>query len=271
MKKINYFLLTTLFVSLFNFLLTRISIPILGTGFLFFHSTNVSAQDVFYFLDIGNKNYNNGLYFDAINNFKKVLLLENKSKNAENAYYKIALSYLKIDDYLNALENSNELIKLNSYYPNAFFLRGSVYEELNQYQDAVDDFNIALKKISTNDPFKAKIYFVLGNNKINLRDFEGAKSDFTKAIKIEPNWHKLYKNRARAKGLLGEMESGILDLNRAIDLKKDYASAYYVRAMFFRMLKKYKKACDDYEQANYYGDKRGLKEFNEMYCFDFVD
>ena len=111
----------------------------------------------------------------------------------------------------------------------------------------------------------------MGNNKFKLGDFEGARDDATKAINIDPYWHKLYRNRAITKGLLGEIESGIIDLNRAIDLKEDFASAYYTRAMFYRMLKKYKKACDDYQQANYYGDKRGLKEFNEMYCFDFVD
>ena len=271
MKKINFFLLTTLFVSSFNSLLGRISIPILGTGVLFFHSTNVSAQDVFYFLDKGNRSRDIGLYMDAIYYFKKVLELETKGKNAENAYYNIAFSYTKIGDYINALNNSNELIKLNSYYPDAFYLRGSIYEKLKRYQNAVDDFNMALKRIPFDDPFKAKIYYGLGINKIQLRDFEGAKSDFTNAIEIEPNWNSLYINRARAKGLLREMESGILDLNVAIDLKGDPAQAYYLRAMFYRNLKKYKKACDDYQQANYHGDKRGLKEFNEMYCFDFVD
>ena len=271
MKKIQYLLFSTLLISSLNSLLARISIPMLGSGILFFYQTSVSAQDVFYFLDKGNKNRDNGRFMDAIHNFKKVLEYESNGKNAENAYYNIAFSYIQVGDYTNALIYSNELIKLNSYYSDAFYLRGSVFEKLKQYQNAVNDFNIALNRISPDDPFKAKIYLVLGNNKLNLRDYEGAKNDFTKAIKIEPNWYVLYKNRARAKGLLRELESGIQDLNRAIDLKKDYAQAFYIRAMFYRMLKKYKKACDDYQQANNYGDTRGLKEYRQMYCFDFVD
>ena len=309
MKKIKYFLFTTLLISSFNSLLAKISIPILWTGVSLYYPNNISAQDVFYFLDRGNQNFNNGLFIHAINTYKEVLALENKGKNAETAYYQIASSYLEINDYINALNNSNELIKLNSYYPDAFFLRGAIYEKLKQYQNAVDDFTMALKRIPSDDPFKAKIYYALGNSKDELRDYEGAKNnytlalkiipsddpfkakiygvlgiskkklrdyegaknDFTKAINIDPTWEKLYKERAMVKGLLREMESGILDLNKAIDLKEDFASAYYIRAMFYRMLKKYKKACDDYQQANYYGDKRGLKEFNEMYCFDFVD
>ena len=271
MKKIKYFLFTTLLISSFNSLFAKISIPILWTGVSLYYPNNISAQDVFYFLDRGNQNFNNGLFIHAINTYKEVLALENKGKNAETAYYQIAFSYLEINDYINALNNSNELIKLNSYYPDAFYLRGAIYEKLKRYQNAIDDFTMALKRISSDDPFKAKIYFVLGNSKLQLRDYEGAKNDYTKAINIDPTWHKPYKDRARVKGLLREMESGILDLNKAIDLKEDFASAYYIRAMFYRMLKKYKKACDDYQQANYFGDKRGLKEFNEMSCFVLVD
>ena len=272
MYKIRYFLLTTLLISSFNSLFfSKISITVLGTGAAFFSSKTLYAQNVIYFLDKGSKNFENGLFNNAIKNFKKVLELENVGTNAEKAYFKIAFSYMEIGDYENALESSSALIKLNPNYPDAFYLRGGIYEKLKQYQNALDDLQMGVQRSSSDDPFKAKMYYSLGNIKLQLRDYEGAKNDYSKSIDIDPKWHTVYKDRARAKGLLRELESGIEDLNRAIYLKNDFASAYYIRAMFYRMLKKYKKACDDYEQANLYGDRRGLNEFNKMYCFDFVD
>ncbi|MDA9332749.1 tetratricopeptide repeat protein, partial [Saprospiraceae bacterium] len=54
----------------------------------------------------------------------------------------------------------------------------------------------------------------------------GSIADYTKAIEIDPNYAKAYLNRGRSKLMLGQKDSGCLDLSKAGEL--GYGKAYEV-------------------------------------------
>ncbi len=77
----------------------------------------------------------------------------------------------------------------------------------------------------------AKAYFYSAYAKTVLDNAQGAITDYTKAINIDPKSSNAYTNRGTVKSeLLGDYESAILDLNKAIKIDPLNADAYNNRA-----------------------------------------
>jgi len=60
--------------------------------------------------------------------------------------------------------------------------------------------------------------------KYELEDYSGAISDYTKAIEINPMYVDAYYRRGLTKLILGQKDSGCMDLSKAGEL--GYAKAY---------------------------------------------
>ena len=80
-----------------------------------------------------------------------------------------------------------------------------------------------------NRSISAKTYFMWGNTKYYLGDYKGAITDYTQAIRLNPDYAKAYYNRGLAKSDLGQHFAAITDYDIAIRLNPDYADAYYNR------------------------------------------
>ncbi len=72
----------------------------------------------------------------------------------------------------------------------------------------------------------AENYLDKGVDKYNKGDYSGAIQDFNKAIELDPNDAEAYGGRGLAKILLGQKDSGCLDLSKASKL--GYMGAYDV-------------------------------------------
>ena len=59
-----------------------------------------------------------------------------------------------------------------------------------------------------------------------LEDYNGAISDYTKAIEINPNYAKAYYNRGLTKRNLKDFNGAISDYTKAIEINPNYAKAY---------------------------------------------
>jgi len=70
----------------------------------------------------------------------------------------------------------------------------------------------------------AENYLDKGVDKYNKGDYSGAIQDFNKAIELDPNDAEAYGGRGLAKILLGQKDSGCLDLSKAGEL--GYSQAY---------------------------------------------
>ena len=66
----------------------------------------------------------------------------------------------------------------------AYVNRGLVKSEFKDYNGAISDYTQAIE-INPND---ATAYYNRGSVKYNLKDYNGAISDYTKAIEINPNF-----------------------------------------------------------------------------------
>ena len=152
--------------------------------------------------------------------------------------------------------------------------------------DAVKNKEIELLKkeneasvaIPDNNFKRASDYYNRAHSKYDLKDYDGAIADYTKAIELDPNDASVYYNRANSKKYLKDYDGAIADYTKAIELDPNYASAYNNRGHLKNDLKDYYGAIADYTKAikldpNYSKayHNRGISKayLNQNYCEDF--
>ena len=95
-------------------------------------------------------------------------------------------------------------------------------------------------------------FYISGNSKFAVKDYEGAIADYTKAISLNPASATAYNNRGNSKFALKDYEGAITDFTKAISLNPDYAKAYINRGASKWYLKQ--DYCSDYKKACELGD-----------------
>ena len=95
----------------------------------------------------------------------------------------------------------------------------------------------------------AEFYYKRGNDKYDAEDYKGALKDYTKAIKINPQYSDAFNDRGNVKLDLNLYKAAIKDYTKAIEFFPQYGDAYYNRALAKEYLKDFKGAIKDYTKA----------------------
>ena len=95
----------------------------------------------------------------------------------------------------------------------------------------------------------AETYYYRGNTKHDIGFYQNAISDYSKAIRLKPDFVAAYSNRGRAKAELGQYSEAITDYNIAIKLEPDSATTYYNRGNIKDLLGQHFEAITDYDIA----------------------
>ena len=88
-----------------------------------------------------------------------------------------------------------------------------------------------------------------GNAKYKKGDLDGAVTDYSRAIEIDPKYAEAYINRGVAKGKKGDLDGEIADYSRAIEIDPEYAEAYSNRGLVKRIKGDLDGAVADYSRA----------------------
>lgn len=103
----------------------------------------------------------------------------------------------------------------------------------------------------TKDPLE---YYNNGMQKYDLKDFKGALSDFTLAIEYKKDFHEAYFMRGLIYGReIHKYNKSIKDFNKAIKYKPGYAEAYFNIGVTYRILDDVPKACTYWKKAKELG------------------
>jgi tetratricopeptide (TPR) repeat protein len=211
------------------------------------------------------------------------------------AYLERGVAELLLEDYRSAMNDMNEVIKMNPSMYKAYFNRGICHFELNEFDAAEDDMNqyvvfdksnpIAYNyiagckylkddvkgalenygKVISLDPKYPDVYTNSGMMKHYLKDYNGAIDDYNKALAIDPKNATAYNNRGGAKLGLGSTKDALEDFNKAIELNGDYADAYDNRGKAKMNLGDKAGACADWQKAVSLGLET-VKTLIDKYC-----
>ncbi len=194
--------------------------------------------------------------------FTLLLTISCVDKEKSDEFLNSGLSKRENGDFKGAIQDFNEAIKVNSKNSKAYYWRAFVKHDINDYEGAIEDCNKTIEI----DPKFADAYFERGVIKFTkLMDFEGAYSDYSLAIKINPNNPIYYSNRATVIKYLPNLDPKniISDCTKAIELDQKNGEYFFQRG-----LSKFKlnlpDACLDLMKAEELGYKEATEAIREM-------
>ena len=155
-------------------------------------------------------------------------------------------AYIKLNKYDDALNDYNSAIKLNPNLAMAYLERGIFYATVKKdYNQAIFDFDKSLKM----NYYFAEAYLYRGLAYAETKNYRQAVSNYNKAIAINPDYAEGYNNRGLIYRQLKQYDKAIVDLNKAIEINPNIAEAYNNRGVAYDELKKRDEALSDYSKA----------------------
>ena len=122
---------------------------------------------------------------------------------------------------------------------------GDLRVELKNYQGAIIDYSKAIQL----DSKASEYYFDRGYAKGQLKNYLGALSDYNKTIQLNAKDYAAYLNRGNMKVELKNLNGAFIDYNKSIELNPESAKTYYARGLAKEKIKDYEGAISDYNKT----------------------
>jgi Tfp pilus assembly protein PilF len=121
------------------------------------------------------------------------------------AYYHRGLACRETGRDQEAIFDFDRAVKHDSNYCPAYLERGRVYQKLGDYRQAIDNYNAVVKR----DPGNAAAYCERSSAYTGLEFFRLAVMDCNKAIELDPKYARAYVERGKSYQGLGNTDKGI--------------------------------------------------------------
>lgn len=156
-------------------------------------------------------------------------------------FYKNGLEKMKQGNYNEAITDFNSAIKENPTNIDYYLDRGYVFQNIEQYDNALKDYN----KVIEIDNSDGSGYNNRGLLKRVLKDYDGALKDMDMAISIDPKNAVHIFNRGVLKVLTDDYISAMMDFNKTIMLDPKEPYYYVERCRLKTKLNDYRGAIAD--------------------------
>lgn len=165
-----------------------------------------------------------------------------QSEYKDTAYYLIAKIYYEDKQYEDAIMNLTKVIEIQPNFAHAFNDRGSAKRMLEKYDEAIDDYSMAIVIDK-----KAIYYNNRGSVKMKIEKYKEAIDDYSAAIVLDSNYFIALNNRGVAKIEIKDYKGAITDFTLCLEKQKDYYSAISNRGIAYYKSKRYKEAIADFD------------------------
>ena len=153
---------------------------------------------------------------------------------------KIQLNYLD-----GAIKDFGKAIHRDRWMDIAHFQRGRVNARLGNYLEALRDYNRAIRLQKR----KPDYFCDRGQIRVKLnKDYEGALTDFDKALKINPGHAEAFHQKAIVYLALNKMNLALANIGKALSIETS-AVYYYTRGLIAEKLNKKLLALKDFKKS----------------------
>ena len=111
-----------------------------------------------------------------------------QKQESAKAFGKRGMVALGNEDYVGAIENFSEAIRLDPNLAMAYNMRGLAWCGHGNTDAAIKDFSAAIRI----DPKLAGAYYNRGMTRKNIGEFQSAIEDYEEAIRVDPRSHGLF-------------------------------------------------------------------------------
>ena len=202
----------------------------------------------------------------------------NMNPSNEELYLKAVEYNLYLQNYESALNFANDLIEINKYNADAYFLKGLIYKEIKKTDKAISTFQTCIEVDPTfyNAHMQLGLLYSSQSDDLALQYFENAlsldensreayyaiayhyqeKEDYNKAVKAyktmvskNPKDHEIFFNLGHCYIGLDSLDKAYNHFDMAVKIHPQYAGAYYMKGNVSESQGKYFDALYNYEQA----------------------
>jgi tetratricopeptide (TPR) repeat protein len=182
-------------------------------------------------------------------------------RRSSSSYVLEGRARLDEGEYAAAVEAFSKALRLGlGDMAGIYVQRGEAYAYLEQWHDALADFQQALQE----DPYHGDAYCERGSLRRFLGDLEGALEDYNVTLRIDHEHLAALYNRAQVHEALGDMPAAEADLSHSIMLDPGMAPAYEARARVRAALGEDDGAIDDYRRYLRMGGGRDYDNQGEI-------
>ncbi|MCX6159129.1 MAG: tetratricopeptide repeat protein [Ignavibacteriae bacterium] len=150
-----------------------------------------------------------------------------KDQGIADSYFNQGIENYNRDYYREAITFFKKAIKYNPDMNEAYFYEGYCYEKLNEYNDAVNCYTIAITYCDS-----AKYYFRRGISYHYLKQTELKIKDYKKVVEINPNHYLAFDNLGWS--YLENYYSWILSTKRGLEKDINNSVQYFLKALELR-------------------------------------
>jgi tetratricopeptide (TPR) repeat protein len=161
-------------------------------------------------------------------------------------------AYITLGRYQQAINDYDAAIRIDPRFAKAYVNRGVALTYIHEYKKALHDFNTALDL----DIQDSSVYFNRGNVFKALGFYERALEDYTKALSLNPENVDAYNNRGTTYLKLIKLEMAIEDFTNAITLDPENEMAHANRGLAYEKQGAYERAVKDYQISAQLGNKQ---------------
>jgi tetratricopeptide (TPR) repeat protein len=227
----------------------------------------VKLYDVYkkahYFTNILTLTNETGLIRDSIVRVEYNLqshLLDSAGPNPDS-YFRRAIACYQLRNYNQALSDLNATLGADSAYIAAWFSRAGARFELIQLINAQEDYQQELIMGKTvSKPQAASPSATLEHT------YEAVIHDLDKVLNLDREFSFAWYNRGFVNGRMGNYRAAIDDFSKAIALRNDFAEAYYNRGLMCILLSENHQGCLDLSRAGELGITDAYKVM-KRYCY----
>ena len=191
---------------------------------------------------MGQQKMVNNNYHEAIEILN--VLLRHDAKDFD-AYFLRGIAKYNLDDLLGADQDFTRAVELNPVFTGAFYYRAITRSRLGNYDDALGDFRQAIElRPDLPDP-----YYSRGVTRLLNQQFEAAIADFDLFIRYEKRHVAAYINRGISYLNLKDTTKAYENFELAIRTNREEPEAYNRRGALLMAQERYVEACDDFDRA----------------------
>ena len=159
-------------------------------------------------------------------------------------------------DKIQEISNVIKTAKLNNEnvdYPRLYIERGKYYSQIDEYDNAMMDFNRVIQMNNVPGYWIGMAYYGRAYIYDKFLEYDKVISNLNEAIKVNPKFYDAYAQRAIAYKNKKDYKRALSDISIAINESKsktvETARYYAVRAGIYEKIKEYDKEIADYTVA----------------------
>lgn len=184
-----------------------------------------------------------GEYEDALDYLEK--FNPENDDDLASKYVEIGYAHSKLENIDEAIEAYNKALEYKPHYGVAYRGLGNVYYNDTQDEDALQNFELAMKYDEENSK---EYYYTLGWLYNEMSDYENALTILKKAVDYNPDYTSSYIELGYANLHLEKYNDGITALNKAVQLDDSSRLAYHYLGNCYMGLQQKDKAMEIYNK-----------------------